>query len=149
MRILRTVIMALVAAAAVVVAPGSASAAEIVPPGGSGNTCSGYAYVTSVHRWQTCAWADNNEVYFTVNFSNTGNTPWVVDKVWVDYFRSGTRMTCGAGAWENFTVPATSVRGTPTAACAIPRRSAAYASIGQVWDGNYYREMHSPTLQVQ
>ena len=149
MRILRTVIMALVAAAAVVVAPGSASAAETVPPGGSGSTCSGYAYVTPVHRWRTCAWADNNEVYFTVNFHNTSDAQWVVDLVHVDYFRSGTRVICGAGAWGSFTVPANSFRSTPTAACAIPRRSAAYASIGKVWDGDYHREMHSPTLQVQ
>lgn len=149
MGILRTLVVALVAAAAVVVAPGSASAAVVVPPGGSGNTCSGYHHVTPLHYWQTCAWADNNEVYFTVHFGNASDTQWRVDRVWVDYIRSGQFVTCPEGAWAPFTVPANSVRGTPTAACADPRRPGAYAAVGRVWDGSYSHEMHSPTLQVQ
>ena len=130
---------------------GVASATVVVPPGGSGSTCSGYSHVSSNWYWQTCAWADDNEVYFTVNFGNASSGTWYPDITWVDYIRSGSRVTCGAGIWYDFPVPAHSVKSTPTATCAIPRQSAAYAAVGQVWDGSgaYHVELHSPTLQVQ
>lgn len=128
-----------------------ASAAVVVPPGQAGSACSGYSRVTGHTEWywQTCAWADDNEVYFTVNLGNAGDVAWSVDTIWVDYTSSGTSITCAGGVWSNFVVPAHSVKSTPTATCAIPRRSAAYTSVGQVWESSYHVEQHSPVLQVE
>jgi hypothetical protein len=150
------ILTAVVALTAVVTTAGTASAAVVVPPGGSGSTCSGYdsVYDHPELYWQTCTWADNNEVYFTVNFGNSGTVAWRVDSVILDYYQSGEFKPCGEGIWPNashghIVVPAHSLASTPTATCAIQRRRAAYASRGIVIEGDYNWELHSPTLQVQ
>ncbi|ROP35105.1 hypothetical protein [Saccharothrix texasensis] len=147
----RLIVTGVLLSAGLITFSSPASAAVVVPPGAAGSACSGYSYVTghSDWYWQTCAWADNNEVYFTVNLGNAGDAAWSVDTIWVDYTRSGTSITCAGGVWSNFLVPAHSVKSTPTATCAIPRRSAEYVSVGQVWEASYHAELHSPVLQVQ
>lgn len=134
---LRIILTAMVAMTAVFAAAGTASASVVVPPGGSGSTCSGYDHVTNHPElyWQTCAWADNNEVYFTVNLGNSGNIDWRVDLISVDSIRSGNFVVCPNALWpgprtSNIVVRAHSVQSTPTAACAYQRRPGAYASVG-------------------
>lgn len=134
------------AIAGLVGSPGVASAAVVVPPGGAGHTCSEYHWVTSELYWQTCAWADYQYVWFTVNFGNNRDVDWA-PAIKVDYIKSGVDKPCIKGAWDpgDFVIPAHSVRGTPRLNCVITRVSAAYASRATV-NGV---EMHSPTLQVQ
>jgi hypothetical protein len=137
----------------VVGSPGVASAAVIVPPGAAGHTCSEYQYVTAQHYWQTCAWADYQYVWFTVNFGNTGSSDWHPYVVYVNYIKSGVDYQCYLGWWPegSFDVPANSVKSTPRSACVITRVPGAYASDGHVGDVNpsYGVTAHSPTLQVQ
>lgn len=142
-----------VAVVGLVASPGTASAAVVVPPGGAGHVCSDYTYIGSWHYWQTCAWADHQYVWFTVNFGNTGDTWWYPEIVYVDYIKSGVNGTCSKGTW---TAPAIgvaphSVLGTPRLNCVLTRVRAAYASRARVWDaqGTRFDEVHSPTLQVQ
>ncbi|HVK23879.1 MAG TPA: hypothetical protein VM677_21200 [Actinokineospora sp.] len=143
------------AVAATFLTAGTAHAANPVPPGGSGNVCGNYQYVTvNPNRyWQVCAWADNNEVYFTVHFGNTSGSTWYVDDIDLYYARSGNFYNCpasqGSGLYYNFPVPANSTAQTLTNKCAIPRTSAAYAAYAWVTDGTYSKEWNSPTLQVQ
>jgi len=129
---------------------GVASAAVVVPPGQAGHTCSDYHYVTPQHYWQTCAWADYQYVWFTVNFGNTGPTTWFPDAVYVDYLSSGDLNLCYQGRWlgGSFSIPANSVKGTPRLNCVITRVPGAFASDAAVSDTDYF-EAHSPTLQVQ
>ncbi|MGI5500082.1 hypothetical protein [Lentzea sp. CA-135723] len=138
------------AAAALVAGSGVASADVVVGPGKSGSVCTGYKYMPGNSKlyWQTCAWADNNEVYFTVNFGNATGSAWSVDYVTNDYYKSGVFYACPY-AIANFVVPAHSVRGTPTADCAIPRTRAAYQGIGEVQDGGYHQSATTDSLQVQ
>ncbi|MFD4673294.1 hypothetical protein ACFWNN_26465 [Lentzea sp. NPDC058450] len=138
------------AAVGLVAGSGVASADVVVGPGKSGSICTGYNYVTGNPKlyWQTCAWADNNEVYFTVNFGNATGSNWVVDFVANDYWKSGRLYECPTH-FDNFVVPAHSVKGTPTAACAIPRTRAAYQAVGYVVDGSYAWSDTTDSLQVQ
>jgi hypothetical protein len=150
------VISTLLAVAGLMTAPGIATAAAVVvPPGGSGNTCSGYSYVTG-HAgwyWQTCAWANSQKIWFTVNLGNSSDEVWVVDKIWVDFIRSSVDETCALGIWDDahentVIVDDHSTRSTGSTRCYINRTPGAYASKGQVWEGSYHVELHSPTLQV-
>ncbi|SCL19597.1 hypothetical protein GA0074692_0660 [Micromonospora pallida] len=143
-----------VVAATAVAAP--AHADVIVPPGGSGSICTGYQYATtSPNRyWQTCAWADNNEVYFTVHFGNASSTNWQVDTVTLSYFVNGSTGTCPQypyGGWTNLVIPAGQVWHTATNLCAIPRSRGAYAASVGVYDAqyNHYGNATTDSLQVQ
>lgn len=135
---------------------GSSSAAStasvVVPPGQAGHTCSGYHHVTSEHYWQTCAWADHQYVWFTVNFGNTGTRTWIPSWAQLDYIKSGVKKECGAARWESeIEVPAWSVTSTPRLACVITRVPGAYASRARVVQDEILDDwaMNSPTLQVQ
>ncbi len=147
----KALIAGVVGVSATLVPTGPAQAAVIVPPGGSGHACSGYQVINSNVKWQTCAWADNNEVYFTVNFANSGGSTFTADgAVLIDYIRNGTKILCAEGVVLAFQVPPNSTKGTPTALCAIPRVRAAYASVGEVRHGaRPWAVRSSPTLQVQ
>jgi hypothetical protein len=139
------------ALAGLVGSPGVAAAAVVVPPGGAGHTCSAYHYETPQHYWQTCAWADYQYVWFTVNFGNTGSTTWYPYLTTVDYIKSGVQKSCPSGYWYNFYVYPNSVRSTDRMSCVLTRVSAAYASVGYVMDTDTSSgtTMYSPTLQVQ
>ena len=130
---------------------GVAHADVVVPPGGSGHTCSGYSYVQLNPNlyWQTCAWADADEVWFTVNFGNASSSTWYVDEVDLRPIRSGVVYQCTLGS--NFPVPphSTPAFPSPPIKCGWPRSSAAYAARAYVRYNNYYYGMTSPTLQVQ
>lgn len=151
-RNLRTVVSAVIAMLVVtggmVGSSQVASAAVVVPPGTYGRACSAYHFVTPQHYWQTCAHADHQYVWFTVDFGNTGNTAWYPDLTFIDYIKSGVKKVCVDGAEDDFPVPAHSVQHTPRLDCMLTRVSAAYASVGVVIDGATV-EKHSPTLQVQ
>jgi hypothetical protein len=150
-RFARVLLATVIGVFATLVTTGPAQAAVVVPPGGSGHTCSGYQVINSNVKWQTCAWADNNEVYFTVNFANSGGSTFIADgAVLIDYIRSGTKILCAEGVVLAFQVPPHSTKGTPTALCARPRTRAAYASVGEVRHGaRPWASRTSPTLQVQ
>jgi hypothetical protein len=150
------ILTAVVALTAVVTISGTASAAVVVPPGGSGSTCSSYDHVTGHPElyWQTCAWADNNEVYFTVHFGNSGGVTWRVDTTSLDSYSSGQFVSCPKGLWRSadgdpIVVLAHSINQTPTSTCAQQRRRGAYAARAVVSEGTYFKELVSPTLQVQ
>ena len=141
------------AVAGLVVSTGSASAATVVPPGGKGSACSGYKYADSTHtrKWQTCAWADKDNVWFTVNFSNTSPFDWTPKLVQEDFYKSTVFHSCGHGAQPDFNVPKGSTRGTPWSACFVARSPGAYASVGTVFytSDSAGVKQTSPTLQVQ
>jgi len=149
---------ALVAAAASIFAliPATAAHADvIVPPGGSGHVCSTYKYANAYVYWQTCAWADNNEVYFTVHLGNT--SPSSTQYVTIDhgYVRNGSGAYCQYG-YQNWPIPPSSVNHTPTAYCAFPRSRAAYQAFAWVKmaaadpdDPDSWKYNISDTLQVQ
>ena len=146
----------LVTVLATLLVPGIAQAANPVPPGGSGSACSGYQYVHVNPNlyWQVCAWADNNETYYTVHFGNTSGSTWYVDHIDLYYARSGSFHNCpasqGSGQYDNFPVPAGSTAQTPTNKCAVPRTPGAYAAYATVTEyGLYQKNWNSPTLQVQ
>jgi hypothetical protein len=146
----KAILSVLLAVTALFTLTGTASAAVTVPPGGSGHTCSTYSHDTgnAGWYWQTCAWADNNEVYFTVNLGNTTNQNWNVDWIDIYYYSRGTNFTF-CHTWTGFNVAAHSVTMTPTATCAYPRVRAAYAAFGNVEEGTYKDDRTSPSLQVQ
>lgn len=133
---------------------GVAQAAVVVPPGANGHTCSANQHViydgwiTTPVYWQTCAWADNNEVYFTVNLGNGYETStWYVDTIQLEFVRAGKVYKCVV--YGDFPVPPKSVKSTPTADCARGRAAGAYAARAYVSDYNYTGGASSPTLQVQ
>ncbi|WP_041289245.1 hypothetical protein [Kribbella flavida] len=134
--------------------PGVAAAAVVVPPGGAGHTCSGYHYSTPYSYWQTCAWADHQYVWFTVNFGNSGDEAWYPEVIAIDYISSGSFKSCPAGYWETpeFVIGRNATRSTPRLSCVITRRPGAYASNAYV-EGNPLgydsATLRSPTLQVQ
>ncbi|WP_290062414.1 hypothetical protein [Amycolatopsis solani] len=125
---------------------GVASADVIVAPGQFGHVCSGYQYApgNSALYWQSCAWADNNEVYFTVHLGNASNYNWIPSRVNISYYKSGSYYLCAY--ITNYAVPAQSVRQTPSNACVLQRSRAAYQSVGYPSGGN---AAISDTLQVQ
>jgi hypothetical protein len=125
---------------------GVAAADVIVKPGQFGHVCSGYQYLPSDHSlyWQSCAWADNNEVYFTVHFGNTADYNFVLERVAVNYYKSGVGYLCNSV--PNFSVPAHSVKQTASNVCVLHRARAAYQSIGFPVG---YTAAVSDTLQVQ
>jgi hypothetical protein len=133
---------------------GVASAAVVVPPGGSGNTCSGYKYLNADRYWQTCAWADADSVWFTINFGNASNADWAPDKITLDYFASATQFYCSGARWTypNFVIPKHSNKATPRSVCQksrVAKGGRAYQSDAYVEDGPDKTGMLSPTLQVQ
>ncbi|MEU0796189.1 hypothetical protein ABZ342_39530 [Amycolatopsis sp. NPDC005961] len=125
---------------------GVASADVIVPPEQFGHVCSGYQYVPSNHGlyWQSCAWADNNEVYFTVHFGNATDVTWAVTEVNIGFYKSGGYTQCTP--IPSFYVSPHSVRQTPSNACWRTRARAAYQSVGYP---NSSAWAISDTLQVQ
>jgi hypothetical protein len=125
---------------------GVASADVIVAPGQFGHVCSGYKYASgnSALYWQSCAWADNNEVYFTVALGNATGSDWTPSRINVGYYKSGSYVFCGY--FTNFTISAHSVRQTPSNACVLSRSRAAYQSVGYPNGGD---AAISDTLQVQ
>lgn len=148
----------LLAAAGMTVASGSASATSVVvPPGGTGHVCSPYHSVTSQHYWQTCTWADPHNVWFTVNFGNSGDANWYPDWTQVDYIKSAAKLDCWKGRWEGpaLEIEGHSTLGTPRLNCVVTRVPGAFASRARVTLQNADQEivddtsMNSPTLQVQ
>ena len=140
------------AIAGLVASSGAASATVIVPPGQAGHTCSAYKYMDATHYWQTCAWADYQYVWFTVNFGNSSGSGWTVYLTFEDYIKAGVPMACPAGHQSNFYVPAHSVKGTDRLDCVLTRASGAYAGVGKVWYTSSQQnaiQQNSPTLQVQ
>lgn len=132
---------------------GPAYADVVVPPGGFGNICTGYSYIRTNPNvyWQTCAWADNNEVYFTVHFGNASGSTFYVDYVDLGFYRSGVFYLCPGPPFPyyNWAIPAHSINRTPTSVCAFPRVRAAYQARAVVQDGSYSRIMMTDSLQVQ
>ncbi|GAA0903194.1 hypothetical protein GCM10009557_79080 [Virgisporangium ochraceum] len=150
--LLRAAAAALVGLAAMLGVAAPASADVIVPPGRSGNICSGYLlHQASGVRFQTCAWADDNEVYFTVNFKNPTASAKRMAGIYLGFYHAGS-----FNAWclqdygwqdnEMIVVPAGGVKGTPTAECAYPRTRGAYQATA--WVGNT-GPVTSDSLQVQ
>ncbi|MEV6446026.1 hypothetical protein [Amycolatopsis sp. NPDC051716] len=125
---------------------GVASADVIVAPGQFGHVCSGYQYApgNSALYWQSCAWADNNEVYFTLHLGNASDYNWIPSRVNIGFYKSGSYYPCAY--ITNFAVPARSVRQTPSNTCVLSRARAAYQSVGYPAGGN---AAISDTLQVQ
>ena len=141
-----------VVGAAVTIAAEPARAAEVVvPPGGSGHTCSSYRDIpgTGVF-WQACAWADNNEVYFTGHFGNNGSSGASIDFVDVNYIKNGQKILCYPGVTLNLYIPARGYAHTNTLNCVLPRSRGAYAADVTVEEGTLDpQRSHSPNLQVQ
>ena len=133
--------------ASLLVAADPARADVVVSPGGYGHVCSGYSTIQSQIKWQTCAWADNNEVYFTVNFSNASSTGLFVDDIIVGRVRNGSWSSCLT--LVNFYAPANSNSSTPTGLCAYSRSQAAYQADSYVSEGSYAAWLQSDSLQVQ
>jgi hypothetical protein len=136
-----------------VASSGPASATVVVPPGQAGNTCSGYvnANADGTHRWQTCAWADYQYVWFTVNIANRTNVGWDIHLVLEDYIKAGVAKDCPNGFQQGIYVPPQSTWSNQRIDCVITRVPGAYASVGQIYyvSGGTLAEQHSPTLQVQ
>lgn len=136
-----------------VMSTGAASAAVVVPPGKSGSTCSGYKYADSLHQryWQTCAWADHQYVWFTVNFGNSSDVSWNPSSTVWSYIKAGRPGACVKAHEEFFEVKAHDTTGTERIKCVLTRVPGAYASVGKVsyTSSTGYVEQHSPTLQVQ
>jgi hypothetical protein len=152
-RFTRTLCALFLAAAGTVTLTGVAQADVIVGPGATGHVCTGYSYIqvnpTAVY-WQTCAWADDDEVWFTVHFGNTGSSQYTIEHVFSDYYKSGSFHACQTAIAPNLVIPAHSVIGTSTSRCAQKRRTpAAWAATTRVLTGNYDVTLTTDTLQVQ
>jgi hypothetical protein len=152
------VLFAVIAAGLLVLVTGApAMASVVIPPGQNGNACSVYKWTTPANDltniyWQTCSWADNNEVYFTVNFGNPNAVGVVVNDIYLQWYASGPPQACrNPSQWPltNFAVPAHSVKGTNTALCAFPRQRGAYQSSATVVEAGVTTSNLSPTIQVQ
>lgn len=150
-KVMRPVMSLLFAAVALVGGAGVASADVIVGPGQAGHVCSGYAYVTTNPNryFQTCAWADGDEVWFTANFGNASGTNWDVDYTAVGFWRSGVFYNCTVVGIAGFDVPAHSTRSTAKYDCAYVRVRAAYQAYTYVEDGSWAGSRASDSLQVQ
>lgn len=150
-RILRRMLVAVLAFVGIAGLPGVAEASVTVPPGGFGHACSPYSYVQRNPNlyWQTCAWADNNEVYFNVYFGNASSVYWYVDLVYLTFIKSGVEYYCHVLYRGNFPVPPHSVKPTPSTDCVYSRTRGAYAAKARVIYNNYDYTMTSETLQVQ
>lgn len=114
----------------------------IVPSGGSGSICTDYTYAaTSPNRSrQTCARADDNEVYFTVHFGKASSSNRMVDSTVLSYYPSGTSRNCPQypyGTWNDLVIPAGSVRHTATGLCVAPRSVGSSAATATVVDDQY------------
>lgn len=103
--------------------------------------------IQSQIKWQTCAWADNNEIYFTVNFSNASSTGLFVDVISVGYIVNGFYENCPAEV--NFYAPAGRNSSTDTAGCYFSRDRYAVQAWSYVKEGSYAATLTSDTLQVQ
>jgi hypothetical protein len=125
---------------------GVASADVIVPPGQFGHVCSGYQYLPNdrTRYWQSCAWADNNEVYFTVALGNAGDITWAPGEINIGFYKSGVYTFCTSVT--SFFISPHSVKQTPSNKCVRPRVRAAYQSIGYPNSDSIAK---SDTLQVQ
>ncbi|MFB9684286.1 hypothetical protein [Amycolatopsis plumensis] len=147
-KIVSALVAIVVAASGLVLGSGVAAADVVVAPGATGHVCSGYKYMPNPKLyWQSCAWADNNEVWFTVHFGNATDSAWTVSATGIDYYMSG-QFHVGCTIYD-FVVPAHSVKGTPSNYCAYSRKRAAYQSVGIVSDDNFVDKAISDSLQVQ
>lgn len=133
---------------------GVAHAAVVVGPGRSGHTCSPNqpviydGFVTTKLYWQTCAWTDANEVWFTVNLGNGYDSLWTVDGIKLQFVQSGLVYTCKTYS-NAIAVRPRAVTSTPPLDCIMLRARGAYAARAYVADYNYSGGATSPTLQVQ
>jgi hypothetical protein len=145
-RLVTAAVTAVLSATGMLAGAGVAAADVIVAPGQFGHVCSGYQYApgNSALYWQSCAWADNNEVYFTLHLGNASDYNWIPSRVNINFYKSGTYYPCAY--ITNFAVPARSVRQTPSNTCVLHRTRAAYQSVGYPNGGN---AAISDTLQVQ
>ena len=151
-RILRRFFVGVLAVVGLVSLPGVAEASVTVPPGGSGHACSPYSYVQTNPNlyWQTCAWADYNYVWFTVNLGNASSNTWTVQRIYPTYVMSGVEYRCyNLVYYGNFSVPPHSVVSTPIDDCRYLRTRAAFAARARVVYNFYDFKMTSETLQVQ
>lgn len=146
-KFLRAMVAVAVGFASLLFSAGPARADVIIPPGGYGHVCSGYDSVAYLVKWQTCAWADNNEVYFTVNFKNDSSSAFTAELVTPGFYVNGERVNCAK--IFDFRVPASSVKSTPTAGCVRTRVRSAYQAIGFVAKYPYQKTLTSDSLQVQ
>lgn len=147
---LRPVVALALAVVALFGGTGVASADVIVPPGGTGNICSNYAYLSSSpapnRYFQTCAWANSTTVWFTINFGNASNTTMSVIAD-LGYWQSGVFHYCFRGVQIN--VPAHSTLATSKPSCDFNRARAAYQAYAYVeWPG-VADSRTSDSLQVQ
>ncbi|MFC7549192.1 hypothetical protein [Plantactinospora sp. GCM10030261] len=137
---MRAAFVATAAALALTVTATPAMADVIVPPGGAGHVCSNYDRTNPAFIWQSCAWADNNEVYFTIHYAN--NTGGIhIARLRLGFIQNGWYWNCFDGIY----LIAEGYGNTRTADCARTRMRAAYQATGSV-DGI---TKTSDTLQVQ
>lgn len=147
---MRPVLSLVFAVVALLGGTGVASADVIVPPGGSGNICSSYAYLSSSpapnRYFQTCAWVNSTTVWFTINFGNASDTTMSVLAT-LGYWQTGTYHECFHNVQIN--VPAHSTLATSKPSCDFNRAHAAYQAYAYVeWPG-VAASRTSDTIQVQ
>ncbi|MEV4408114.1 hypothetical protein AB0J66_38600 [Actinoplanes sp. NPDC049598] len=151
-KIVHVLTAAAVTLAALVITADPARADVIVPPRQSGHICSNYSSITSQIKWQTCAWADNNELYFTVNFANNSSMGLFVDRIDLGYVANGA-VTSVCHTFTNFYAPSGRTSQTDTAVCAFPRTRAyatqAQARVVETYFGSYNVFQRSDSLQAQ
>ncbi|WP_218577948.1 hypothetical protein [Phytohabitans rumicis] len=100
-------------------------------------------YVHPEIYFQTCAWADNDEVWFTVHVGNTGSYAPVT--IWPGYVRNGVWTSCPT---VNFSLDA-GVKSTAKSNCDFSRTTAAYQAYATVQHDSTAEFSMSDSLQVQ
>ncbi|WP_394619744.1 hypothetical protein JNUCC0626_11765 [Lentzea sp. JNUCC 0626] len=149
-RVISGVLATVFAAAALVAGSGTASADWTFPPGQTGSTCTSPEYLpgSTSRYWTTCVHVTPTEVYFTMNFSNYGGSPWLIEVALNMYtVNSGTQQGCNP--FFNFTVPTSSTWTTPASNCTVPRQIATYQGRGFVAIGNLYRDRYNVPVHAQ